>query len=46
MPLAQAIARIGCFINGDNYGVPTNPPLPWSVMSFRNRNNESQRDAA
>lgn len=31
IPLAQAIARIGCFINGDNYGVPTNPPLPWSV---------------
>lgn len=29
--LGQAIARIGCFINGDNYGVPTNPPLPWSV---------------
>jgi phosphatidylglycerol:prolipoprotein diacylglycerol transferase len=32
IPLAQAIARIGCFINGDNYGVPTNPPLPWSVV--------------
>lgn len=32
VPLAQAIARIGCFINGDNYGVPTNPPLPWSVV--------------
>lgn len=32
IPLAQAIARIGCFINGDNYGVPTNPPLPWSVI--------------
>lgn len=31
IPLAQAIARIGCFINGDNYGVPTNPPLPWNV---------------
>ncbi|MCC7165617.1 MAG: prolipoprotein diacylglyceryl transferase [Anaerolineae bacterium] len=31
IPLAQAIARIGCFINGDNYGVPTNPSLPWSV---------------
>lgn len=31
LPLAQAVARIGCFINGDNYGVPTNPPLPWSV---------------
>lgn len=32
IPLAQAIARIGCFINGDNYGVATNPPLPWSVV--------------
>lgn len=32
IPLAQAIARIGCFINGDNYGFPTNPPLPWSVV--------------
>ncbi len=32
IPLAQAIARIGCFINGDNYGIPTNPPLPWSVV--------------
>ena len=32
IPLAQAIARIGCFINGDNYGVPTNPSLPWSVV--------------
>jgi phosphatidylglycerol:prolipoprotein diacylglycerol transferase len=32
IPLAQATARIGCFINGDNYGVPTNPPLPWSVV--------------
>ncbi len=32
IPLAQAIARVGCFINGDNYGVPTNPPLPWSVV--------------
>ena len=32
IPLAQAIARIGCFINGDNCGVPTNPPLRWSVI--------------
>jgi phosphatidylglycerol:prolipoprotein diacylglycerol transferase len=32
IPLAQAVARIGCFINGDNYGVPTNPSLPWSVV--------------
>ena len=32
IPLAQAVARIGCFINGDNYGVPTNPVLPWSVV--------------
>jgi phosphatidylglycerol---prolipoprotein diacylglyceryl transferase len=32
IPLGQAIARIGCFINGDNYGLPTSPPLPWSVV--------------
>ncbi|MEM2932960.1 MAG: prolipoprotein diacylglyceryl transferase [Candidatus Pacearchaeota archaeon] len=29
LPISFAIARIGCFLNWDNYGLPTN--LPWGV---------------
>ncbi len=32
IPLAQVATPIGCFINGDSYGAPTNPPVPWSVI--------------
>jgi phosphatidylglycerol:prolipoprotein diacylglycerol transferase len=30
-PLALAIGRIGCFLEGHNYGIPA-PDLPWAVV--------------